>query len=527
MLSRQAIFQAYFHGPQAVISLITQHLGEEVLSPPPTIVALQHTVQGQLEEISKLKSQIDNLKEQLSRLRHQNFRLTRLISELEGQAALPLKDSHNSSLPPSTDPPTCKRTRSLRRPSGKRVGGQPCHTGRTRRFVQQPDQIICHRVEQCRRCQATLEDAEVVSTHRRQLIDLPDVKLKVTEHRVEVRRCRRCGQINKGSFPEHVRAPVQYGPHLRARAVYLQQYQLLPYERTSELLRDWFGYNPSAATLAGFVRECAAKLVRFEAQIKARLKRAPVIHVDETGLRVAKRSQYVHVTSTAELTHYSCHEKRGREAMDEVGILPYYRGTCVHDGWQSYRQYGQCLHSLCGAHLLRELTYLSEASEEEKKWAEPIIKLLLEMKEVADEARQLGLKRVRRKQGREFTKRYDELTEENWRRHQVMEARAGPESEAEAATAQETAVFKQSRSLLLRLRLQREEVLRFMNDLEVPFDNNQAERDLRMVKLQQKIGGCFRSDTGARQFCRLRGYLSTKRKTGRPVLSALESVLAR
>jgi len=342
-----------------------------------------------------------------------------------------------------------------------------------------------------------------------------------------MRKCLRCGRINKAGFPEHIRAPLQYGPRLKARAVYLLEYQLLPYGRTQELLDDWFGYRLSAATLAGFLRECSGKLVRCEAQIKAALKRAPVIHVDETGLRVAKRSHYVHVTSTANLTHYICHTKRGREAIDEISILPYYRGTCVHDGWRSYRHYGQCLHSLCGAHLLRELTYLSEASEEEKQWAELMIKLLLEMKGAADEARRGGLKRVSLKQGRELTKRYDELTQENWRKHQVMEARAGPESEAEAATRQPMAVWKQSRRLLLRLLLQREDVLRFMNDLEVPFDNNQAERDLRMVKLQQKIGGCFRSEQGARQFCRIRGYLSTKRKAGRPVLSALESVLAR
>jgi len=390
VLSRQGIFHAYFRGPEAIISLIEQHLGEEVLAPPPTILALRHTVQGQLDEIDKLKRQISNLHEQLSQLRHQNFRLTRRISELDGQTALPQKDSYNSSLPPSTDPPNCKRTRSLRRPTGRRVGGQAGHPGQTRRQVHQPDQTVYHRLEQCQSCQASLEESELVSTHRRQLIDLPELKLTITEHRVEVRRCQRCGQINKASFPDQLQAPLQYGPRLKARAVYLLQYQLLPYERTRELLDDWFGYKLSAATLAGFVRECAGKLVRSETQIKARLKQAPVIHVDETGLRAAKRGQYIHVTSTSQLTHYSCHGKRGREAIDEISILPQYQGTCVHDGWQSYRQYGQCLHSLCGAHLLRELIYLSEASQQEKLWAEPLIKLMLEMKDAADEARASG-----------------------------------------------------------------------------------------------------------------------------------------
>jgi len=248
-------------------------------------------LRGQLDEINRLKRQIENLHEQLSQFRNQNFRLTRRISELEEQAALPLKDSHNSSLPPSTDPPFCKRTKSLRRPSGRTVGGRAGHPGQTRRQVRRPDQIIYHRVEQCRRCQATLEDSELVTTHRRQVIDLPEVKLTVTEHCVEARRCLSCGQINKGRFPADVRAPLQYGPRLKARAVYLLEYQLLPYEHTRELLDDWFGYRPSAATLASFVAECSSKLVRPEAQIKARLKQSPVIHVDETGLRVAKRSQ--------------------------------------------------------------------------------------------------------------------------------------------------------------------------------------------------------------------------------------------
>lgn len=182
---------------------------------------------------------------------------------------------------------------------------------------------------------------------------------------------------------------------------------------------------------------------------------------------------------------------------------------------------------MCGAHLLRELTYLSEASEQEKLWAEPLIKLLLEMKEAASQARDSGLRQVSRKQRRELTKRYDELTEVNWRTHQVMESRAGPDCEAETLNGVALAVWKQSRRLLFRLRLHREEMMRFMTDLSVPFDNNQAERDLRMVKLQQKISGCFRSEAGAQQFCRIRGYLSTKRKAGKAVLNELEAVFER
>ncbi len=200
--------------------------------------------------------------------------------------------------------------------------------------------------------------------------------------------------------------------------------------------------------------------------------------------------------------------------------------ACTTDGSPTAST-GNVSTSLCGAHLLRELTYLSEASEQEKKWAEPLTRILLEMKEAAEAARANGCKHVAKEQARQLTRRYDELTQENWRNHQVSEARAGPGGETEAVTGRAPAVFKQSRSLLLRLRLHREEVLRFMTDLSVPFDNNQAERDLRMVKLQQKISGCFRTEAGARQFCRIRGYLSTRRKADKAVLKELEAVFER
>jgi transposase len=285
---------------------------------------------------------------------------------------------------------------------------------------------------------------------------------------------------------------------------------LLPYERCRELLRDWFDLRPAAATLTRVVGECAGRLVRHEAQAKAGLRQAAVIHVDETGVRVAKRGQYVHVTSNARLTYYHCHSRRGRVALDEIGILARYAGTCVHDGFKAYQHYSQCRHSLCGAHLLRELTYLSEASAEERSWAEPLSALLLEMKQAADDARSSGRNGVNRAQLQALGQRYDELTLAQWERHQ--------------ASPGGSALWKQGRSLLSRLRLQRAEVLRFLADLRVPFDNNQAERDLRMIKLQQKIGGCFRTATGATQFCRIRGYLSTRRKHGQAVLRALEGL---
>ncbi|HEY9282687.1 MAG TPA: IS66 family transposase, partial [Pyrinomonadaceae bacterium] len=328
-------------------------------------------------------------------------------------------------------------------------------------------------------------------------------RLRVTEHRAEVVRCASCGRRTKAGFPAGVRAAVQYGPSLMARALYLHDYQLLPYARTAEAMKELFGCAMSAGTLATAVRRCAAGLVETELKIKKGLRRSPVIHADETGLRVNKRLAYVHVASSERLTHYAADARRGKAAIDEIGILPAYRGTCVHDGWFSYAHYADCRHALCGAHLLRELTYFEELSEVTKAWAAPLKELLLEMKGVAEHA---GA-RVPAWRVEELTARYDRLVAEG------QEARQPPDAPQSAC--------RQARNLLRRLERRKAEVLRFLRDPSVPFDNNPAERDLRMVKLQQKVSGCFRTQDGARHFCRIRSYVSTMRKQGRGVLAAL------
>lgn len=525
MYIRSLIYQNFLRGPDVLCQLLEERLGEP--SVPLTPPQQELTIQAQAERIGSLQRQVEQLQEELRQQQYRNAQLTRRIVELEGQLAAPAKDSHNSHRPPATDPPACKRTRSLHRPSGKAVGGQPGHPGHTRRLVASPDEVISHRPSQCRHCHASLASSEVIGQERRQVIELPPIQVQVIEHQVEVRRCHQCGHLTKGAFPSEVRARVQYGPRLRAHGVYLLQYQLLPYGRACELIRDWFGCRLSPATLRASVAACAAHLLRVEAQIKGAVKRAAVINVDETGLRVAKRGQYAHVASTGRLTHYSANARRGKQAMDEIGILPHYRGTCVHDGWQAYKQYGQCQHSLCGAHLLRELIYLSEASAEQKQWAEPLGALLLEIKGAVAEAQAAGCRRLAAESIRAYGQRYDDLTRQGWERVGGAASRAGPEAGAGKPTAAgKSPVERQAWNLLLRLMLQREEVLRFMTDLRVPFDNNQAERDLRMVKLQQKIGGCFRTEGGAREFCRIRSYLSTLRKRGQSILHALERACA-
>jgi transposase len=355
-----------------------------------------------------------------------------------------------------------------------------------------------------------LREGQSTDTERRQVVNLVPVRLRVTEHRAEVIRCPACGQRTKASFPEDVRAAVQYGPGVVARVLYLHDYQLLPYARTVEAMRELFDCALSAGTLSTAVRQCAAGLMETELKLKRQLRRSPVLHADETGLRVAGRLHYIHVASTARLTHYGADTRRGKAAIDEIGVLAQYRGTCVHDGWLSYTFYPRCRHALCGAHLLRELTYFAELGAETKAWATPLKEVLLEMKAEVERVSAEGGQRLPADKLATLTGSYDRLLVEGMKALLPLDV---PEQ-----------VQKQARNLLLRLGRRKEEVLRFVTDFSVPFDNNQAERDLRMIKLQQKTSGCFRTEEGARRFCRIRSYISTTRKQGRGLLGALEGV---
>jgi transposase len=343
---------------------------------------------------------------------------------------------------------------------------------------------------------------------RQQVWEVVPARLRVTEHRLAVARCQACGRTTQGEFAGRVRSGVQYGPGVKARVLYLQQYQLLPYQRTSEAMRDLFGCRISSGTVANIVRECAGGLVETELQIKQGLRRSSVIHADETGLRINGRLGYVHVASTPRLTHYAAAAHRGQTAITEINVLPRYRGTCVHDGWMAYTHYTRCRHALCGVHLLRELTYFEELSAETKAWAAPLKELLLEMKREVERVKEEGGGQLDQQRLVSLIENYDGRIVEG------LQAQPPPELPEQ--------VRKQARNLLLRLERRKEEVLRFLVDFSVPFDNNQAERDLRMIKLQQKTSGCFRTQDGAHRFCRIRSYISTTRKQGHGALHALD-----
>jgi transposase len=261
------------------------------------------------------------------------------------------------------------------------------------------------------------------------------------------------------------------------------------------------------------VQRCAEQLGPVEEQIKAALRRGEVLHQDETGLYVASKRYWLHVSATQQLTHYQVHAKRGKEALDEIGILADFQGVSVHDGWQSYWQYG-CEHALCNVHHLRELTFLSE--EQQQVWAEQMITLLLDIKAAVEQARAEGRRSLHPLEVQDWKTQYRALLEEGYQ--------ANP---PDPPSISKKGRHKQSpaRHLLDRLCTHQDAVLAFLDHFAVPFDNSLAERDIRLVKVQQKISGCFRALGGAQAFCRIRGYLSTLRKQGVPVLTALEQAL--
>jgi transposase len=448
-------------------------------------------------------------------LREQVQTLLAEVQTLRGQLA---KDSHNSSKPPSSDG-LARKPKSLRTPSGKKPGGQPGHRGQQVRLVQTPDAVVVHRPERCAGCQQTLPDDACGWIERRQVHELPPpVRLSVTEHQLLHVRCPSCGSTTAAEAPAGVSAPRQYGPRLRAVATYLVQQQFVPYARTRDLLADLFGAALSVGTLVNLVRQGAERLQPVADAIKAALRGAAVLHHDETGLRVAglegAGGQWTHVTSTQDLTYYARHAARGATALDAIGILPGYTGVSVHDGWSSYRHYTACRHALCNAHHLRELTFVAE--ELQQSWAGELKALLRAMHAAVEQARTAGATQLARALRPHFVARYEALLAD------------GVAQNPQPPPPRRRGRHKQSpvRNLLDRLWTYEHEVLAFLDDFAIPFDNNQAERDLRPVKIQQKISGTFRSERGADAFCCLRSICSTWRKQGQSVLCALETVFA-
>jgi transposase len=430
------------------------------------------------------------------------------VAELERRLG---RDSSNSSKPPSSDglgKPSRAERRADERAERRRPGKQPGAPGAHLAQVAEPDEIAEHAPDRCGGCGAELAEAAVVGVEARQVFDLPPLRLGVVEHRAQRRRCA-CGTITAGAFPEHARAAACYGPGVRALVCYLCVHQHLPVDRAAQLLADVLGAGVATGTLAAVMAEGAAALGGFVEVVRAGLAVAPVAHFDETGARVAGRLHWVHSASTSLLSLFTVHPKRGKVAMDQAGVLPGFGGVAVHDGWAPYWRY-DVTHALCGAHLLRELDAITE--EPGQGWAAGMAELLVDAKLVADRARAAGLPRIDDQARDRLHARYQRLLADGQAANPPPRASGRRPGHARRPPAAR---------LLARLDTHRDEVLRLLDDTRVAFDNNQAERDLRMVKLQQKISGCWRTLAGAEAFLVLRSYLATARKHSMNPLAVL------
>ena len=470
-MNREDILAVYNAGPEAVIALVSSMI-EVILK--------------QQEEILELKKRIKALEDRLG------------------------QNSSNSNKPPSTDWPI--KQRSLRGKSGRSPGGQKGHKGHNLKMVEVPDSTVVHKVSACGKCGSCLDNTEPAGYRKRQIFDLPPIKVNVEEHRAEDKLCPRCGHLNEALFPEGISQPTQYGPRIKAICTYLSQYQLLPYERTSELFSDLFGIEIAASTIVNTNRVCFEALKSVEDNIKQQITASPVVHFDETGLYVEKDRWWLHAASTKYLTYYACNPRRGKVATDDIDILPNFKGTAVHDCWNTYFRY-DCNHALCNVHHLRDLKAAVEFSIQ--KWAIDMTSLILEIKKTVD-TKKLTADKLEQDKIDGFKKRYNRIIKAGFCQNPIAKVRDGTKKRGR---------IKQSKAknLLDRLKVRWKETLAFMYDFSIPFNNSQSERDLRMMKVQQKISGTFRSVDGAKTFCRIRGYISTVRKNSFSVIDAIQA----
>lgn len=438
--------------------------------------------------------------------------LTGKVEALTGQVAELTRrlgqNSGNSSLPPSADR-FVKPERDRRQSSPRKPGKQPGAPGSALELVADPDEVIEHLPSACGGCGAGLAGAEAAGVLVRQVRDVPLVKVRVVEHRMHKRVCR-CGAVTSAPAPGGVDGPVCYGPNLRAIAVYLVVFQHVPVERAAQLIADLTGAAPSTGWVSAQVARTADALTDVEKLIKTLITLAAVIGVDETTLNIAGHKQWLHVARTDLLTAYFLHQNRGRKAVDEFGVLPGYAGSVVHDALSVYDgpDYATARHALCGSHLIRELTAVAE-QHPDQHWPIQARSSLAELATAARTARDQGLGHIPPERAADVLTHF---------RHAVL---VGLAEHRQAEGRKQS----KARNLLERLRDREAEILRFTADLAVPFTNNGSERDLRPVKTQIKISGCHRATTGATNWLRVRGYISTVRKHGDDVLTALRDAI--
>lgn len=443
------------------------------------------------------KQLIKQLLKDFEVLKKENIQLRLRITELEERLAKyeNPKNSGNSSVPPSQDP--FRKPKSLRGRSNKSQGGQQGHKGSKLKMVDSPDVIVVHDVSHCSCCGNALGES-TEGYDARQVFDIPPITIQVTEHRRLSKSCGLCGKQNKGAFPSALAQEAQYGNTLKSLCVYLQNYQMLPYARCSEFIADLTGHCISTGSLSNFQEQCANNLQGYQQHIKQQLLQSDILHADETGIRLNGKNSWMHVISNKTISFFAHHLNRGKQAMGDMGILENYKGTLVHDRFSSYFSY-QCNHSLCNAHILRDLIYIEEAFG--AKWAKQIKELLIKAKNKKDKERDPNLKASYYSR---IFKQYVNI---------IRPVIKGYDKKFKKTDEQRLAFALEKHKYLF---------LKFIEQAHVPFDNNQAERDLRMIKVKQKVSGCFRSQTHAQYFASIRGYISTIKKNKLRVLENLK-----
>lgn len=431
------------------------------------------------------------------------------VHELEARLS---KDSSNSSKPPGSDG-LKKKTKSLRGKSDKKPGAQQGHVGKGLAQVSTPDLIVTYAPSNCHGCGLNLGQVDGACAEKRQVFDIPQPKIEVTEHQALQKQCPCCGELNRGVFPENIRGPVQYGDRVQALTAYFAHQHFIPVDRVCQIFEGVFGIAISPGTCSNVDERLFRQLESFESSLKTYLLAARVLHFDETGMRCEKKLRWVHVASSQLATLYTIHAKRGQEAMDEAGILPLFQGVGIHDHWFPYFAYEQITHGLCNAHHLRELTFIHE--QENEDWAKRMKDLLIFAKNEVERHLEQGAlpQEILFRVG----ETYGQIIAEGFEYHSLLpslpKGKRGRQKQ------------RDGKNLLDRLKEKRSCVLRFMYDFSVAFTNNLGEQDIRMVKLKQKISGCFRKFNGGQIFCRIRSYISTARKHGWNIWDALSDAI--
>jgi transposase len=450
-------------------------------------------------DIQELKQIIAQLLERISCLETENAQLKTENEELRQRLKL---KSHNSHKPPSSD--GLSKKPALPKNSGKKNGGQDGHVGKTLERVENPDEVIVHHAPQCRCCGRKFSEADVERiVQKRQVFDIPIPKIEVTEHQVGEISC--CGEKYYGEFPVQVENAVQYGNKIKGLSVMLNNEYRLPLEKVEQLLRELYGVSFNQSTIISVNEECYEKLEPIEAKIKAEILASETAHFDETGMRVEGLLNWLHVASNKWWTYLFVHRKRGKVAlMSEQSLIKDYQGSAVHDCWESYFRFEKCQHILCNAHLLRELENLRERGSE---WGKQMKELIFEMYEASEKGAKVLENRA------EWETKYQKICEAG----EVEEP--PPELNKKGRPKN-----SKGRNLLNRLKKYQSGIMEYAFGAEIPFTNNQAERDIRCVKVKQKISNSFRSQSGANNYARIQGFVSTVKKQEMNVFAEIVNV---